>query len=135
MKKIIIPSLVVLLSYGANAFAVTGALASKAIASAGSAIFGGADATTASQTQNRLVSTSKGVEAAVTFTAQADNTNTDYVIITKHTSGTKISGTSNDSTKMYWKQAATGTMASGDVPTDVTGSVAFGTVGNGWTEY
>jgi hypothetical protein len=134
MNKIVILSLVALLSYGANAFAAGSALGSKSVSTAGAAIFGGADATTAAAMNNRLVSLSKGVEAAVTFTASATNTSTGYVIVTKHTSGTKISGTSNDSTKLYWKQAATGDIVSGDVPSSDIGSTAFA-VGTGWTEY
>ena len=90
MKKIVILSLVALLSCGANAFATTSsALASKTASGAGAAIFGGADADTAAKTSNRLVSFSKGVQGAVTFTADtATNTSSNYVIVTKHVSGT-----------------------------------------------
>ncbi len=131
MKKIIILSLVALLSYGANAFA--GALATTTASTAGAAIFGGADTATAANMQNRLVSLSKGVQAAVTYQASATNTSTNYVVITKHNQGTKLSGTSNDSTKLYWKQSAVGDLTAG-IPTSDTGTVAFA-VGSGWTEY
>lgn len=135
MKKIVILSLVALLSCGANAFATTSAALSSAAASgAGATIFGGADADTAAATQNRLVSFSKGVQGAVTFSPDTTTKTTpDYVIVTKHTSGTKVSGTSNDSTKLYWLQSATGVLETG-IPTDDTGAAAFA-VGKGWTEY
>lgn len=131
MKKIIILSLVAVLSYGANASAA--ALASGTASTAGISIFGGADATTAATAQNRLVSFSKGVQGAVVFTATA-NTSTGYVLVGKHTSGTKTTGTSNDSTKMYWKQSAVATsMPTGDIPNSALGTTAF--AGSGWTEY
>lgn len=134
MKKIIILSLVAVLSYGANAFA--GALSSATASDSGAAIFGGPDATVAAAMQNRLVSLSKGVQGAVTFTADTTTkTSTGYVIVAKHTSGTKLSGTSNDSTKIYWKQSAVATtMPSGDIPSSAVGATAFA-VGTGWTEY
>jgi hypothetical protein len=135
MKKIIILSLVALLSYGANAFAAS-ALSSATASGAGAAIFGAPDATLAASMANRLCSLSKGVQAAVTFTADtATKTSSGYVIATKHTSGTKLSGTSNDSTKIYWKQSIVATtIPSGDIPTSDVGVTAFAG-GSGWTEY
>ena len=136
MKKIIILSLVAVLSYGANAFAAAGALASATASDAGATVFGGPDATVAAAMQNRLVSFSKGVQGAVTFTANAaTKTSTGYVIVAKHTSGTKTTGTSNDSTKLYWRQSAVAlTMPTGDIPSSDVGATAFA-VGSGWTEY
>ncbi|GAB7026536.1 hypothetical protein [Geotalea toluenoxydans] len=136
MKKIIILSLVALLSYGANAFAAAGALASGAASNTGAAIFGAPDSTEAAKMNNRLVSTSKGVGGVVIFTADAANkTSAGYVIACKHLSGTKWSGTSNDSTKIYWKQSSVATtLTASEVGNSDVGSTNFA-AGTGWTEY
>ena len=111
-------------------------MASATASDPGATIFGGPDAPVAAAMQNRLVSFSKGVQGAVTFVANAaTKTSSNYVIVAKHTSGTKLSGTSNDSTKIYWKQSVVATtIPAGDIPTADTGAVAFA-IGSGWTEY
>ncbi len=135
MKKIIAFSLLVLLAFGANVFAAE--LATNTPTTQGAAVFGAPDATVAATMANRLVSLSKGVMGLVNFVADTTNkTSVGYVIACLHTSGTKLSGTSNDSTKIYWKQTAS--TASADFKsaagTNSVGSDNFA-AGLGWTEY
>ena len=134
MKKIIVLTLGISLVWGANAFAAT-ALAAKVVSGEGINVFGAGNAAEALLKKNKLVSFSKGVAGLVNFATSGTNNDlsVSYVIGCKHTSGTKITATSNDTTKMYWKQAGTGVMVTGAFATDVN-AAAFA-AGNGWTEY
>lgn len=138
MKKIIALMLGLALAYSANAFAAAGALATHTLSDAGVGIYGGADATTAAAKNNKLCSLSKGVIALVNFQGNASNQSTAYVIACKHSSGTKISGTSNDSTKIYWKDVgvdpSTGATWNAQIAASDIGATTFA-AGTGWTEY
>jgi len=100
MKKIISLTLV-MLSFSASAFAA--ALATNALpAQSGFAIYGGTTAAEAAAAANPLVRCSTGVWGVVNFVAAANLSNS-YVIATKHTKGSRIFATANDSTNIYWK--------------------------------
>lgn len=132
MKKIIILTLVAL-SFSSSAFAAT--LASHTITSqAGQAVYGGTTQTEAQNATNPLVRFSTGVYGVVNFTA-ANNLSSSYALFAKHYKGSKIFGTANDSTNIYWRaeaaQAASPYILIANIPTQTDNS-GFGT---GWTAY
>lgn len=130
MKSKIFVLVAITMLFSVNAYA--GALATNTLSAPGVSIFGAGDETEAATDKNKLVSLSKGVRGLVNFTASA-NTSQRYVIACKHDSGTKISSTSNDSTKIYWKQA-TGSAWAGSVNSSDVSTTTFA-IGQGWTEY
>ncbi len=133
MKKIIAASLLAL-SFSSSAFAAGAVLGTHAVSKEGAQIFGGTTADEAARADiNPLVKLSTGVIGVVNFAAEATNANQSiaYSIFAKHTKGSKIFGTSNDSTNVYWKADPPGALVAEDVP-DTIGNTAFGT---GWTSY
>ena len=132
MKKILALTLL-LLSFAGSAFAAaltSGALIGDATAGTGGlAVFGGVDAAAAAAASNPLVRMSTGVQGVINFAAA---THTEYTIGTKHVSGSKYFGTSNDSTNIYWKQSTKGNL----VPaTFGTGTNNANFASGGWTAY
>jgi hypothetical protein len=132
MKKIIILTLVAL-SFSSSAFAA--ALARHTVTpDPGTAIYGGTTAPEAAGATNPLVRFSTGVYGVVNFTA-ANNLSTSYALFTKHFKGSKIFGTANDSTNIYWKaeaaQATSPFLLLANIP-DFNDNDCFGT---GWTAY
>ncbi|MCE1226598.1 MAG: hypothetical protein LWW87_08960 [Geobacteraceae bacterium] len=132
MKKIIFLALVIL-AYSSVSFAA--ALATNTLpGNAGLAIYGGTTAAEATNATNPLARMSTGVWGVVNFTAAA-NLSSSYAIFTKHTKGSKIFGTANDSTNVYWKAspaaAAAPYLAVGDCGT-VDSNANFTA---GWTAY
>ena len=133
MKKILALTLIAL-SFSSSAFAA--ALTTHTLTpNAGMAIRGGTTATEASNAANPLVRLSTGVYAVVNFVAAA-NLSTSYAIFTKHYKGSKIFGTANDSTNIYWRAepsiAAPGPYINiGNIPTANDNS-GFAT---NWTAY
>ena len=132
MKKIIALTLIAL-SFGSSALAAQ--LATHTISSdPGMALFGGTTQTEAEAATNPLVRLSTGVYAVVNYTAAA-NLSSSYAIFTKHYRGSKIFGTANDSTNIYWRaeaaQDATPYILIGNIPTD-DDNAGFAT---NWTAY
>ena len=129
MKKIaILTSLLALVS--SSAFAAP--LATHVATTGGVvAIYGGASAAEALVAPTALVKTSTGVNGLVDFPG-----NTAYLIVTKHTTGSKVFGTCDTVNNIYWKQAVSGTLATSMITGITSGSAASSSfVGNGWTSY
>jgi hypothetical protein len=129
MKKTIILTLITL-AFSTSAFAA--ALATNTVTTAGFQVFGGADPTTAANATNPLVRFSTGVSGLVNFAVVNTNQSISYAIVTKHTTGSKIFGTSNDSTNIYWKADVAGILDSTKAGA-LTNNSNFGTAG--WTAY
>ena len=129
MKKIaILTSLFALIS--SSAFA--GSILTHVPTTGGAvAIYGGASATEAGNAPTPLVKTSTGVNAMFEFPD-----NTAYLLVTKHTTGSKVFGTCNSVNNIFWKAATAGTLETA-MTTGITSGVAASSsfVGNGWTSY
>lgn len=125
MKKALV--LMMLLVVAANS-AFAAALATNTPTTAGVSVFGGVDATAAGAAPTPLIRFSTGVNGIVNF---ADNTA--YLISTKHSSGSKLFGTNNSATNIYWKQSTTGALTAAMLGITTTASSNF--VGSGWTSY
>ena len=86
---------------------------------------------------NPLVRFSTGVMGIVNFTAAA-NLSSSYAIGSKHFKGSKVFGTANDSTNIYWK-ASPATSATPYFTTTEFGTSTAATNDNfgvaGWTAY
>lgn len=125
MKRIIILSLM-MLTFTASAYAA-GDLASGGISADGLGLYGGVDSASAALAPSPLVKFSSKVNGRPMYSTTA------YSLATKHQTGNKVFGTSNDATQIYWKQsvagALTAAMAAG---ADLT---ATKFVGQGWTAY
>ena len=134
MKKILTLLVGISMAWGVNSYAAD-VLAAKTVSPEGISIFGAGNDTEVVLKKNKLVSFSKGVAGLVNYATTGTNNDqsNSYVIGCKHTSGSKISATSNDTTKLYWKQAGTGVMTADSFADDVD-AAAFA-AGNGWTEY
>lgn len=103
MKKSIIFTLL-LTAFAASAYAGNGSatLAAKAISNNAAQIFGGVDDLSAKDASTPLIKMSNGVKGLV------NGTTTEYVIMTKHSSGSKTFGTAGDTTSIFWTQEAKG---------------------------
>lgn len=131
MKKIFILT-ALLLSFAASSFAAD--LATHTPTTAGGlSIFGGNSAAAALAASTPLVKFSTGVRGLVNFTASA-GASTGYVIATKHSTGSKVFGTANDSTAIYWRQSPAADLAAADVISGTTTATVFGSQ-TGWTAY
>ena len=128
MKKIaIIVSIFVLVAN--SAFAA--ALATHEPTTGGAvAIYGGVTGAAATA-PTPLIKTSTGVNAMIEF-----SDTTAYLIVTKHTTGSKIFGTASSISNIYWQQAVASALTAA-MPVGLTsGSAAASSfVGNGWTSY
>lgn len=134
MKKILALTLL-LLSFTGSAFAAP--VASNALigvagppASGGLSVFGGVDAAAALAATNPLVKMSTGVQGVMNFDATA---HTSYAIGTKHITGSKYFGTSNDSTAIFWKQSVAGVLVPATFGTAIVND-NFSAAGQ-WTAY
>ena len=129
MKKILALSLIAL-SFGSSAYAA--ALGTNVVTTAGYAVYGGTTSTEATNATNSLVRFSTGVSGLVNFVADTtNNTSTSYALAAKHLKGSKIFGTANDSTNVYWKASPAALLVNTAVGTGAT-NANFGT---GWTAY
>lgn len=129
MKKTIVLTLLIL-SFAGSAFAA------QFVSLISASIKGGADAATAAAATNALVRLSTNVIGVVNYTPDAaTKTAPGYSIVTKHTSGSKMFGTANDSTNIYWKNLAAGTPLTGALAGSTDGSGNFTVAGSGWTSY
>jgi hypothetical protein len=115
MKKTLLMT-ALLLAASTSAFAVT-SLTNGGVAGSGATIYGSATAT------NPVVKLSTGVFGSVAYNTSA------YSIYTKHSKGSKIFGTANDSTSIYWKAVAAGDLATQGT---TSGNIAFD---SSWTTY
>lgn len=128
MKKIVLMTSIFTL-VASSAFAA--ALATHTPTTGGAvAIYGGVVGAAATS-PTPLIKTSTGVNAMVEFP-----NNTAYLIVTKHTSGSKVFGTCNGVNNVYWKQAPAATLAVTMLTGITSGSALPASfVGNGWTSY
>jgi hypothetical protein len=127
MKKTLLVT-ALLLAISSSAFAATQGtdLTTGTVSGEGAAIYGGSDGTVAGNATSPIVKLSTGVAGVAVYNTFA------YSIATKHTKGSKVFGTANDSTSIYWKpspQALLGA-TTGDAPAS-SGNGAF----SGWTTY
>ena len=133
MKKILALTLL-LLSFAVSAFSANSTV--TGLVTAGAAIYGGADATTAGNATNALARFSTNVVGVINESADvAAKTAVSYALITKHTSGSKMFGTSNDATNIYWKALAGGTVLTSALAGTAPDATNFSVVGSGWTSY
>ena len=132
MKKICLLSILIL-SFAGSAFGAAQTVSSNAkiggTGTGGMAVTGGVDQTAANAASNPLVRMSTGVQGVVNFTAA---THIEYAIGTKHVTGSKYFGTSNDSTNIYWLQSVKGDLVPG---TFGTGTNNSNFTSAGWTAY
>ncbi len=127
MKKILaLTSL--LLTFAGSAFAASD-LATHVPSDSGAAIYGGSTSTIAQNATNPVVKLSTGVKAIVNFDTAQPIT---YSLTTKHSKGSKIFGTANDSTAIYWFPKPAGDLVVGDVGAQ-SDNAAY--TGGGWTTY
>lgn len=128
MKKILCLTLV-LVSFAGSAFARTQLTTTGAVTSAGAQIFAGTAQASLDSAVNPTAKLSTGVRGVAVYSTTA------YSINTKHTNGSKVFGTSNDSTNIYWKASP----AKVDLTTTECGTVAgdanYNNANNGWTAY
>ncbi len=123
-----------LLACAVNAFAAAGSagdLASGAFSADGFALYGGVDSASASNAPSPLVKFSSKVNGSPTYST------THYALCSKHQTGNKVFGTSDDATQIYWKQSVAGdlstvTAAQGCLGANLTPQKF---VGGGWTAY
>jgi hypothetical protein len=121
MKKVLILT-TLLVTVASSAFAT------QVFTAAAERIFGGVDSTAATNAPTALVKFSTGVNGGVVFTD-----NTGYLIATKHSTGSKIFGSTNSVNNIYWKQAASGALDA--TMLGITTPDASNFVGSGWTSY
>ena len=131
MKKILAISLL-LISVAGSASAASNLATNTVTEAAGLSVFGGVDTTAAQAATTPLIKFSTGVYGLVNFVAATHDA---YAIATKHQSGSKVFGTANDSTAIYWRQVPSGAPDAGSdmMGEDTASSDLF--VGGGWTAY
>jgi hypothetical protein len=121
MKKVLILT-TLLMTVASSSFAT------QVFTAAAEKIYGGVDATAAASAPTPLAKFSTGVNGGVVY-----SNNTGYLIATKHTSGSKMFGSTNTVNNIYWKQATAGVLAAPMLA--ITTPSADNFVGNGWTSY
>lgn len=119
MKKIIMLTALLSMAFGGSAFA-TALVTGNVTSAAGQVIRGGASGQAATAT-NPLGKMSTGVYLSVAYDTLG------YALITKHLTGSKRVGTSNDSTAIFFVQEPAGILTA--VPSAAS-KAAFAT---GWT--
>lgn len=102
MKKII-SCLLLSAVFAASAFAAPTTYTKNAVSAEGAQFFGGVDDAAAKIASTPLIKFSTGVAGLVNY-----NGTIEYMIMTKHTNGSKIFGTANDTTSIFWTQEAKG---------------------------
>ncbi|HXE95489.1 MAG TPA: hypothetical protein VN642_03730 [Dongiaceae bacterium] len=125
MKKIIVLSLL-LVSFAAVAQATQ--LSNNAVSTDNMSLFGGVNNTAAEAATNPIIKFSTKVNGLL-------NTNgafSTYAILTKHQSGSKTFGTASDSTSIFWRQDAAGTLVN---TYSVAPNVSNFSATNAWTAY
>jgi hypothetical protein len=127
MKKILISALLIVAS---ATYSFAAPLTPGTVTVAAAQVFGGVDAPAALAAPTPLIRYSTGVSGVVLVTGT-----TDYIIATKHVTGSKIFATGNTATNIYWKQAGTGILGSTGNTLGFTTSASSNLVGSGWTSY
>ncbi len=137
MKKVLAVVAIITLtaSYSVAADVTSGALASNAVAGQSSKIFAGQNATSASTATSPVIKLSNNVKGAVNFVGviagPTAGTSAHYILFTQHNSGSKLFGSGDDTTNVYFKLVpATGMTA---VPFVADNGDAFITPANSWT--
>lgn len=102
MKKTTILAALLIASFSVSAYAAD--LASGSVSSAGVSIYGGATAAAAQGATSPLGKLSTGVRLGVNFSP------TSYALLSKHDKGSKIMGTANDSTAIYYIESPQGAL-------------------------
>lgn len=123
MKKIVILTALLTMAISGSAFAAALATGNVTTA-AGMVIRGGASGQAATAT-NPLGKMSTGVRLSVAYGT------TGYALVTKHDTGSKQVGTSNDSTAIYFVVKPAGALT--DVPTLATAGSYVSAFATGWT--
>lgn len=125
MKKSIIFTLL-LTAFAASAYAANGSaeITNKTVSANAAQIFGGIDVASAQNATTPLIKLSNGVKALVNATT------TEYLIMTKHSSGSKTFGTAGDTTSIFWTQEAKGDLV--NTKAIATNASNF-TAANKWT--
>jgi len=124
MNKIIALTFLLLLVVCGSSFAA--ALASGAVTpSEGLQIYGGTTGTAAATDDNMIGKLSKGVMASFNFDAI---NGLGYAVLTKHSSGTQMFGTADDSTAIFRQTVGDGALTA---TPSAAGNTAFAT---NWTE-
>ena len=126
MKKIFCLMLV-LLSSATSVFAAT-QLATGEVSDAAAAVYGGTDQTSAEASVNPIIKFSTGVSGLANFD------NTGYSVHTKHLNGSKVFGTANDSTNIFWKASPSKVLMTADECGTTVGTANYAD-GTGWTSY
>jgi len=121
MNKIIVITALFLFIVSSASFAAT-ITATGGLTAEGDQIYGGPDGAAALTSDNLIGKLSKGVIGGANYTS------VNYALITKHTSGTMIFGSADDSTAIYRKTVGTGAL--GETPS-ADNNTAFAT---DWTE-
>jgi hypothetical protein len=132
MKKILV-STSLLLSFAASSYAATLATHTPTT-TGGMSVFGGNSAAAATAATTPLVKFSTGVRGLVNFTVPSAGSSPGYVVATKHSTGSKVFGTANDSTAIYWKQSPAADLSANDVVAGTSNAAVFATQA-GWTAY
>lgn len=125
MKKAIICTLL-LTAFAASAYAANGSaeLTSNTVSVNAAQIFGGVDVASAQLAATPLIKMSNGVKGLV------NGTTTEYMIMTKHTSGSKNFGTAGDTTSIFWSQEAKGDLVN---TKSIASNASNFTAANKWT--
>lgn len=128
MKKIFCLTLIIV-SIAGSAFARTQLAPAGAVTDAGASIYGGTAQASLDSAVNPLAKFSTGVSGVAVYSATA------YSINTKHVNGSKVFGTSNDSTNVYWKASPSKVIITTTESGTVAGDTNYNNASNGWTAY
>ncbi|WP_224982638.1 hypothetical protein [Geomonas agri] len=139
MKKVLALTLLSLSFASSYAFAGQGTagtvLGSHAVTGPAVSIYGGNTQQNATDAKSPLIKLSSKVSAIVNYdtTNQGTGQSSSYAIGTKHVDGSKVFGTANDSTTIYFKQNASGTILDPAVFGTLLNNSNF--ITTGWTAY
>ena len=130
MKKILCLTLILTVIAG-SAFARTQLDPAGAVSTAAATIYAGTAQASLDSAVNPTAKLSTGVSAVAVYLP------TGYSINTKHVNGSKVFGTSHDSTAIYWKASASKVIITVAESTSsaVPGDTNYNNASNGWTAY
>lgn len=129
MKKTLCLTLI-LLAVAGSAFAARTRLAvAGAVTSAGATIYAGTTQDSLDLAVNPTAKFSTNVKGVAIYGT------TGYSINTKHYSGSKVFGTANDATNIYWKASPSKVDITTTESGTVIGDANYNNASNGWTSY
>lgn len=128
MKKILCLTFV-LVAISSSSFARTILTTTGAVTVEAATIYAGTDQASLDLATNPTAKLSTGVQGVAVYSA------TGYSINAKHKNGSKVFGTANDATNVYWKASASKTAITTAESAQSVGDAAYSTPGNGWTSY